>query len=134
MIEEKTVKICGKEVKMRYCLAAEQGYEMMSDGKSVEIFNPTVIERDKKGNPTKVEPPKAMTADYVKLSFAAIVAAYECEKKDLPITIEEILFESNCKDSKDLVKAMMELRLKWYNIPGIIKSETDDKPDNSKNA
>ena len=74
MNTEKTIKICGKDVIMRYCAGAETGYEILS-GKSSDVFVPTVAERDKNGKPIKFDPPKAMTDDYIKLATAAIIAA-----------------------------------------------------------
>lgn len=135
MIEERTIRICGKKVRMRYCLAAEQGYEVMSSGNTVDVFNPTVVKKDKNGKSTKVEPPKANTSDYVKLAFAAIVAAYEREKQPVPITMEEILFDSSPEEAKAIVSAVIELRLLWYKIPDIVKPETNAKEgDREKNA
>lgn len=133
MIAEKTIIICGKEVQMRYCLAAEQGYEILSDH-SIDVFNPTVLERDEDGNPTKIDPPKANTADYVKLACAAIVAAYERNGQDTPIKADEILYDATTDEVTALVSAVVELRMKWYNIPSVIKPETDEKPDDPKNA
>ena len=53
MISEKTIQICGKDVQMRYCAAAETGYERLS-GQSSDIFVPEV-ERDDEGNITNVK-------------------------------------------------------------------------------
>ena len=133
MIAEKTINICGKQVKMRYCIAAETGYEVLS-GQSVEVFNPTVTERDAEGKPIKVDAPKATTVDYIKLACAAIVAAYERNEQEAPIKVEEILYDATPEEITALVTAIVELRLQWYNIPGVIKPETDEKPDDSKNA
>ena len=133
MIAEKTINICGKEVQMRYCIAAETGYEVLS-GQSIEVFNPTVTKRDADGKPTKFDAPKASTADYIKLACAAIVAAYERNGQDAPIKAEEILYDATSEEITSLVTAIVELRLQWYNIPGVIKPETDEKPDDAKNA
>lgn len=124
MIEEKTIKICGKEVKMRYCLAAEQGFEFLAD-KSINVFSPTVLERDESGKPTKIDLPTATNGDWVKLACAAIIAAYERINQDAPISINEIIYDATTKEIEELVAAIVELRMKWYNIPGIIKPETD---------
>ena len=135
MIEEKAIKICGKEVKMRYCLAAEQGFEILGDGKTSDIFRPTVLEYDEQGKPSKIDMPKATTTDYVKLACAAIVAAYERNNEKVPITVEEIIYEATTDEIEALVSSVIELRLKWYNIPSIIKSETKTtEEDNGKNA
>ena len=133
MIAAKTINICGKQVEMRYCIAAETGYEVLS-GQSAEVFNPSVRERDAEGKPTKFDAPKATTSDYIKLACAAIVAAYERNGQEAPIKAEEILYDATPEEITALVTAIVELRLQWYNIPGVIKPETDEKPDDSKNA
>lgn len=133
MIAEKTINILGKQVDIRYCIAAETGYEVLS-GQSIEVFNPTVTKRDADGKPTKFDAPKANTADYIKLACAAIVAAYERKGQEAPIKAEEILYDATPEEITALVTAILELRLQWYNIPGVIKSETDEKPDDAKNA
>ena len=51
---EKTIQICGKDVIMRYCAGAETGYEILADGKSSEVFAPTVAEYDENGKPVKL--------------------------------------------------------------------------------
>ena len=133
MIATKTINICGKQVEMRYCIAAETGYEVLS-GQSIEVFNTSVTERDADGKPTKFDAPNATTADYIKLACAAIVAAYERNGQEAPIKADEILYDATPEEITDLVTAIVELRLQWYNIPGVIKPETDEEPDDSKNA
>ena len=50
MKAEKTITICGKEVRMRYCLASETGFEKLAD-KEVSVFLPTpTLDKDKDGN------------------------------------------------------------------------------------
>lgn len=134
MIAEKTITICGKKVKMRYCLAAERGYEQLS-GKGIEVFTTTVTELDENGKPKKVAPPEAKSFDYDMLALAAIVAAYERNEEKAPITAKDIQYDMGPKDREVLVTAVIELRLKWYDMPSIIKPETEESPeDQEKNA
>jgi hypothetical protein len=134
MKAEKTIQICGKDVTMRYCCAAETGYESIS-GKSSEIFAPTVAERDEEGKPTKIEPPKAMADDYIKLAIAAIIANYESKKQELPIKPDDIMYNAGPKEISNLLNAIVEIRSIWYEIPSVVKPETDEKPDDKpKNA
>ena len=134
MIAEKTITICGKEVKMRYCLAAERGYEQLS-GKGIEVFTTTVTEWDEQGKPKKVLPPEAKPFDYDMLALAAIVAAYERNDQDPPITAKDIQYDMGPKDREVLVTTVIDLRLKWYDMPSIIKPETEESPeDREKNA
>ena len=126
MISEKTIQICGKDVQMRYCAAAETGYERMS-GQSSDIFVPEV-ERDDEGNITNVKQ-RAKADDYIKLALAAIIAAYARNNEESPATAEVT----------NLVTSVIELRAKWYNIPSVVKQdeqptdeeEDDDKPKNA---
>ena len=85
MISEKTIQICGKDVQMRYCAAAETGYERLS-GQSSDIFVPEV-ERDNEGNITNVKQ-RAKADDYIKLALAAIIAAYARNNEESPVTAE----------------------------------------------
>ena len=73
---------------MRYCAAAETGYEELS-GKPSTRFIPT---RDADGN---VVPPEATTIDYIYLAVSAIVAAYASRHKEPPITDGQILYDAS---------------------------------------
>lgn len=122
MIEEKTITILGKELKMRYCAGTETGYEFMS-GKSASVFIPEIIEKDKKGNPTKIEQ-KATEDDFIKLAVASINSAYDRKKENLPIEAETlvayILYDADSSIISDLIKNVVELRNKWYKVPETI--------------
>ena len=134
MKAEKTIQICGKDVTLLYCCAAETGYESIA-GKSSEIFAPTVAERDKDGKPTKIDPPKAMADDYIKLAIAAIVANYESKNQKMPIETDDILYNAGPKEISNLLNAIVEIRSIWYEIPSVVRPETDEKPDDKqKNA
>jgi hypothetical protein len=122
------------EVKMRYCAATETGFETLS-GKSSGIFTPTPIEFDKDGNATKYEQPTAITDDYIKLGLAAIIAAYGRNDQTPPITAEDILFDASPEEVIALIDTIVKLRKEWYKMPDIVPaSETDEKPEDSKNA
>ena len=134
MIAEKTITICGKEVKMRYCAAAETGYESLA-GKPSTVFMPIIEGRDADGKPTKVKPSPATTDDYLKLALAAIIAAYARNNEESPVTAEEILYDATPQEINELLLSVAKLRNNWYNIPDVVPvSETDEKPDDSKNV
>lgn len=136
MISEKTIQICGKDVQMRYCAAAETGYERLS-GQSSDIFVPEV-ERDDEGNITNVKQ-RAKADDYIKLALAAIIAAYARNNEESPVTAEEILYDAAPDEVTTLITTVIELRAKWYEIPSVVKQdepadeedENDDKPKNA---
>ena len=133
MNTEKTIKICGKDVIMRYCAGAETGYEILS-GKSSDVFVPTVAERDENGKPIKFDPPKAMTDDYIKLATAAIIAAYDFRSDEHhtvepPVTTKDILFSASPDEITSMIQAVAELRTKWYAIPLTVpESEFEEEP------
>ena len=137
MIAEKTIKICGKEVQMRYCAAAETGYERLS-GQSSDIFVPDV-EKDEEGNIKNVIQ-KAKADDYIKLAIAAIIAAYARKEQDPPITADDIIYDAEPEEVSALITSVVELRAKWYNIPTVVSEqndtpeETEEGDDKPKNA
>ena len=136
MISEKTIQICGKDVQMRYCAAAETGYERLS-GQSSDIFVPEV-ERDDEGNITNVKQ-RAKADDYIKLAIAAIIAAYARQNEESPITADDIMYDSTPQEVTTLITTVIVLRAKWYEIPSVVKQdeqptdeeEDDDKPKNA---
>lgn len=128
MIAERTINICGKDVKMRYCAATETGYETIS-GKPATIFMPDIT-KDAKGNIISIET-KAETEDYIKLALAAIIAAYARDNQKAPIQSEEIMYDAQPKDVILLIKTVTELRNEWYDIPSIIKPD-ENQPDESQ--
>ena len=128
MTTEKSIQICGKTVLMRYCAATETGYEKIS-GRSSTIFVPD-IEKDEKGHITNIKP-KAMTEDFIILAVAAIIAAYQRKGEDAPITADDIIYEANPAEVKELIKMIINLRNEWYKIPDVVKVE-DNKTEEEK--
>ena len=134
MIAEKTITICGQEVIMRYCAATETGYEALS-GKPTDIFIPQVLERDAEGKATKVQPPQATADDYLKLAVAAMTSAYEvgerytlayaCRHEDVPINVEQIMYEAGPEEITSLITTIIDLRNMWYQVPSIVPKEDD---------
>jgi hypothetical protein len=131
MIAEKTIKICGQEVMMRYCAATETGYEALS-GKPTDIFVPQVLERDAEGKPTKVQPPQATADDYLKLAIAAMTSAYACRHEDTPINVEQIMYEAGPEEITNLITTIIDLRNLWYQVPAIVPKEDDLTPEHEE--
>ena len=135
---EKKINICGKDVCMIYCTATENNYEEMSGGKSISVFVPT-FKKDDNGNDIIDEPAKATIGDYVTLALAAIVAYYSKKKEEMPISAEDVLFETTPSERNDLLSSIVELRNEWYSVTKIveetIKKETEgQKAEDPKNA
>lgn len=128
MIAEKTITICGKQVRMRYCAATETGFEISSH-KSISVFSPT-FGKDEEGKDMITEPAKATSEDYMYLASAAIVAAYSRNNEQAPITSEDILYDASPEEIAELLKTVITLRAEWYNVPSIVKP--DMKPGNGK--
>lgn len=119
---------------MRYCAAAETGYEALA-GKPSTVFMPIIEGRDADGKPTDVKPSPATTDDYLKLALAAIIAAYARNNEEAPVTAEEILYDATPQEINELLLSVAKLRNNWYHIPDVVPvSETDEKPDDSKNV
>ena len=123
MIPERKIQICGKDIRMIYCAATENGYEELS-GKSVFCFVPTVTKNDK--GEDVVEPATATSKDYMMLSIAAIIAASEQAGVEVPITSKEILYEATAQEVSQMLLAIVELRNEWYKVPDVAKE--DEKP------
>ena len=137
MIAEKTVKMTvvrdGEEkevdVRMRYCAAAEQGFETLS-GKRMDVFSPTPTAWDADGNATEYEQPKATTQDYLTLAVAAIVAAYARNNEEPPVKSEDIIYDASPQTITELIMTVVTLRIQWYKVPDVVQPEL--KPDNRK--
>lgn len=108
MTNEKTVNICGKEVKMRYCAAAETGYEQLS-GKSIGDID------------------FAKEDDLIRLSLSAITAAYFRDKAKAPVTDEEIILDAKPRELIEMFTVLLELRTAWYKVPAVVKPEMEEK-------
>ena len=127
MATEKSIQICGKTVLMRYCAATETGYEKIS-GKSSAIFVPE-IEKDEEGNIKEIKR-NATTEDYIILAVAAIIAAYQRNHEDAPVTADDIIYEASPAEVTELLKTICELRNEWYNSPAVVNTDenmTDDE-------
>ena len=135
MIAEKTISICGKDVKMRYCLASETGYELISD-KDINTFLPTPTDKHDKDGKVIFSPAKATTDDFIRLSYACIVAAYECEDKQPPISVTDIMYNATPQEVTNMIASCVELRIKWYKMPEVVRPEEEvhDEEEQGKNA
>lgn len=135
-MKQKEMTICGKQVKICYCAATENGYEQIS-GKNINVFVPT-FGKDEKGKTIVVEEAKALTSDYITLAIAGIVAAYSYENQDPPIESREIIYGMTKDERNELIKTILELRGEWYGIPAVVaesmeKERPQDDEDTGKN-
>ena len=119
MNNEKTITICGNEVKMRYCAATETGYERLAE-KSINDIDFTKQE------------------DLIRLSVAAILAAYLRDEAEPPVTSADILSDAKPNEIIEMFTVLLELRAAWYEVPAVVKPEMEekvgDKDKDEKNA
>lgn len=104
------------EVRLRYCTATETGFETMTNGKNVSVFNPKV-KTNESGRIEIVEPAKATTQDYIMLAMAAIVAAYARNNEEPPVNAEDIMYDAKPAEVENLLKTVMIMRAEWYATP-----------------
>ena len=129
----KKITICGKEVELFYCAATENGYERISDGKTIGVFIPT-FKMDEEGNQVIDKLPEATNEDYMLLAMAGIVAADTYYKREAVINSEDILYNATPTERRLLIDTIVELRNEWYEVPKIIneimrKENAKVKPD-----
>lgn len=117
-MKEKTINICGKEVRIIYCAATENLFEDIS-GKSTSVFVPT-FGKDKDGKDIVVAPPKATIGDFVTLAVAGIIAAYTKSGEEMPVTSEDILYSATPYERNELLTTVVDIRNEWYNIPKVV--------------
>jgi hypothetical protein len=134
----KKITICGKEVELFYCAATENGYERISDGKTIGVFIPT-FKMDEEGNQVIDQLPAATNEDYIMLAMAGIVAADTYHKREAVINSDDILYNATPTERRLLIDTILELRNEWYEVPKIIaeiihkenaKVKADEQPKN----
>jgi hypothetical protein len=128
---EKIIKICGKDVKLRYCAATETGFERITQ-KSIDVFSPK-FGKDDEGNTIVTEKPSADTNDYIVLGASAIIAAYARNGEDAPVTTTEILYDATPTEITKLLEAVVALRNEWYTLPATIENEPQKSDESPKN-
>lgn len=130
MNSEKTINILGHDVRMRYCMASENGFEDIT-GKSSSVLSATPI-YDENGNQTGIEPAQATNADLLALAVACIIAAYQRNGEEPPLTASDILYECSPADINTLLMTVAELRAEWYKVPNAIDTDGSADPKKGK--
>ena len=118
------------DVKMLYCAASETGFQSLS-GEVIDVFNPE-IGKDEKGEIVIKSAPKATDMHYIQLAIACIVAAYESDGKEPPITSEDIMYHATREEVVKLVQAVVEMRTEWLFVPSTIPNEMKPAEDGGK--
>lgn len=122
MIHEE-VTLAGKPVNLGYCYATEIAYKDLSDENITDIIQDTITGI----NATPSRMPDAKRS--IHLVLAAIIAYYECVKKEKPIKDIDIMSESTPEEIGNAIGTIIKLWAKFYNIP---KGEPAEKPAKGK--
>lgn len=115
------------EVRMLYCAASETGYQSLS-GKTMDVFMPR-FEKNEEGKFVMTEPPSAQDMDYIQLSIACIIAAYERDQQEVPITSEDILYNASREEVVNMVATVVKMYQDWLLVPSTIEKEINDEDD-----
>ena len=101
---QKEITLCGKQVKLLYCAASENGFEDLS-GKSINEMDFT------------------KSKDIMNLAVACIIAAYTEAKQEPPISSEDLLYKATPKELTDLYLTVINLRAEWYGVPKTVSDQ-----------
>lgn len=101
---EKTITLCGKQVKVIYCAAAENGFETLS-GKGIADLDFT------------------RSQDLMHLALACIIAAYARDKQDPSITGDDLLYNATPQELTELYTTALTLRNEWYGMPKVVEDQ-----------
>lgn len=117
-MKEGCVTICGKEVKVAYCAATENGFE--------DVRGKSIFDIDFKRQ-----------QDIVALCLCAIVSAYARSGETAPVDGDTLLYDATPKELTTLMTEVMRLRGEWYEVPKVladeIKEEDTDGEEKPKN-
>ena len=120
------------EVKLLYCAASETGFQSLS-GETMEVFNPE-LEKNEEGKWIVKALPKATDMNYIQLSMACIIAAYECDGDEPPIKSEDLLYHASREEVQNLVTTVLQMRNEWMEVPSTIKPEMEEGKGKRKNG
>ena len=109
-MNKKEITLCGKQVKLAYCAAAENGFEELAK-KSIQDMDFT------------------RNSDMMALAMACIVASYAESKEDAPITSEELLYQASSRELTDLYLTVISLRASWYEVPKPVADQIQKEAD-----
>ena len=97
-MKKKETTLCGKTVTLGYCFATEIAFSKYT-GKDVSNFNGENAE------------------DVLALILASLFSVSEGEKKDMPLTDSELMYEAKPNELIESLTAILTLRMEWYKLP-----------------
>lgn len=107
---EKTITLCGKDVKLLYCAAAENAFEEFS-GKSIAQLR---IDTQQ---------------DLLHLALGCIVAAYSHDGQDAPLSSKELLYDATPQELTGLFLTVINMRNDWYGVTSIVEQQLKQEND-----
>ena len=113
------------EVKLLYCAASETGFQTLS-GVNMDVFSPE-LEKNEEGKWIVKSLPKATDMNYIQLSLACIIAAYECDGEKNPIKGEDLLYHASREEVQNIVTTVLQMRNEWMEVPSTIKPEMEER-------
>lgn len=122
MIHEE-VTLAGKPVTLGYCYATEIAYKDLSGEDIADILQETI----NSVNAQSARMPDTKRSIY--LVLAAVMAYYECVKKEKPIKDIDIMSEATPLELGTALGTIIKLWSQFYNIP---KGEPEEKPAKGK--
>lgn len=128
----KTIRLCGKDVRICYCAGTENAYENIAD-KSIQVFIPT-YGKDADGKDIIIAPAEAKLGDYVLLAFAGIIAAYKYQDEEPPVSSSDLLYRISSTERNDMITTIIALRNEWYGIPSIVRESLEDEKEDEGEA
>lgn len=126
----KEITLCGKKLTLGYCFATEIGFKTIADC-DIEQFIVEVAQMFNSDAPVVPDMKKCLS-----LIHASALAYYEQQKQDVPISIEEMMYQLKPQELGAALATVLQLRGEFYHVPS---DEPDDKPkdgddDKPKNA
>jgi hypothetical protein len=120
------------EVKLLYCAASETGFQTLS-GETMDVFTPE-FEKNEEGKFIIKNMPKATDENYIQLAMACIIAAYECDEEQPPISSKDLLYHASREEVQNLVTTVLQMRNEWMQVPSTIKPEMKERESKRKNV
>jgi hypothetical protein len=99
----------------------------------MDVFTPE-LEKNEEGKFIIKNLPKATDENYIQLAMACIIAAYECDEEQPPISSKDLLYHASREEVQNLVTTVLQMRNEWMQVPSTIKPEMKERESKRKNV
>lgn len=104
-MKEKEITIAGKQVHITYCYATEIAFADLAGKDIQQFFN-------------EISTPTAGTQrDVLCFIIAAATPCYAKKGEEVPLTADDIMYNTEPADITKAVEAIIMLRADWYKLP-----------------